>query len=659
MSMFFDDQTQLHLGEPNLVPRGREPYPTSSSSTGVAPGNSPEVAEAVRNAASGMLRTVSGWRKVFATEMQDYGSELITADIDLICCVAAAYYTYLSECAPTSTTVGIAVDSRPTGTVLADVLIRCLVSLGLTPHYLFICPTPQLMAASVMHEHGFSEFIMITASHNPVGYNGFKFGRNGTVLSAKEHGDLLQSFTNLLSQDAKIMAAVKLRYAAPSPAIEKIFSRVTSLRSNSALGYASLIASSLAPGGETDFAELRESFRGVFERRKLGVVVDHNGGARCTSIDREFLESLGITVKGMNEKAREIRHAIQPEGEALVPCCRVLEAAHAENPGFLLGYVTDNDGDRGTTVMIDNSLARPMEAQEVFALACVSRLAMLVYQGVIRYDDHGRCSSKVAIVCNGPTSLRIDRIADLFDVRVFRAEVGEANVVGLATTLRERGYLVPILGEGSNGGCILPPAQVRDPLLTVSSILALLLPTAPTNAHAGQLAFASPVAAWCHRLGTEAPHGDIQPTELLDLLPNFSTTGVAESRAVVALQTQDYAALKDAYEVAFHEIWNNEQSDFQRRYGFASYEVVNHVGSEERRGGGASQRHGAERAGMKILFKDDAGETAGFLWMRPSGTEPVFRVCADIVGARPNEEAELLQLHTDLIHTAEQSVIGS
>jgi len=682
MSILYDDETHLSLGDPGLVPQGRQetqeepvsPDPGTNHSTNhstnpVARLGTNPVADKVRDSACGMLRTVSGWRKVFATEMNDHGTELNSADIDLICCVAAAYRTYLAGSAPRSTAVGIAVDSRPTGGVIADLLIRCFVSLGLAPEYFFICPTPQIMAASAAPESGFSEFIMITASHNPVGYNGFKFGRNGTVLSAREHSHLLQSFNELLMEDAGIMAAVQLRHSAPAPAMEKIFSRVTPLRRSSATRYEAVIASALGPGGESGFSALRGVYRRVFTHRKLGIVVDHNGGARCTSIDREFLESLGLRVQGMNDQAREIRHAIQPEGEALSPCCRALEAAHKANPGFLLGYVTDNDGDRGTTVMIENGVARPMEAQEVFALACVSRLAMLVYQGVIRYDEHGRCSSKVAVVCNGPTSLRIDRISQTFDVSVFRAEVGEANVVGLAAELRERGYLVPILGEGSNGGCIVPPAQVRDPLLTVSSILGLLLPPTPAEAQAeaqaqaeadsGPTAYASPVDAWCARLGNSPPKGEIQPTELLNLLPAFTTTGVAESRAVVTLQTQDYGPLKDAYESAFQEEWHRTESEFHRRYGFSSYEVVNHVGGEERHGAGPAYRQGAERSGMKILFRDDAGTPAGFLWMRPSGTEPVFRVCVDIVGDHPQNEAELLELHTSLIHRAEKAVLGA
>ncbi|MCA1755663.1 MAG: hypothetical protein LC641_13410, partial [Spirochaeta sp.] len=277
MSIFYDEQTQLSLGDPALLPQGRHEAPGPASSR----------VEAVRRSASGMLRTVSGWRKIFAADMTDHRDTLTGTDIDLICCVAAAYHAYLENTVSAPTQVGIAVDSRPTGGAIADVVIRCFVTLGLTPHYLFICPTPQLMAASAAPEVGFSEFIMITASHNPVGYNGFKFGREGTVLSAQEHTRLQGIFEQLVSDDPRILAAADLTQSAPVTAVEQIFNSVTPSRRSSAECYETVVESALGPGGAVGFSALRGVYRQAFVQRKLGVVLDHNGGARCTSIDRE------------------------------------------------------------------------------------------------------------------------------------------------------------------------------------------------------------------------------------------------------------------------------------------------------------------------------------------------------------------------------------
>ncbi len=57
---------------------------------------------------------------------------------------------------------------------------------------------------------------------------------------------------------------------------------------------------------------------------------------------------------------------------------------------------------------------------------------------------------------------------------MFRAETGEANVVNLAEMLRSEGWVVSILGEGSNGGNITHPSKVRDPLSTLGAMIRLL-----------------------------------------------------------------------------------------------------------------------------------------------------------------------------------------
>ena len=72
------------------------------------------------------------------------------------------------------------------------------------------------------------------------------------------------------------------------------------------------------------------------------------------------------------------------------------------------------------------------EAQEVFALSVLAELAYLNWSGT----DTG----KTAVAINGPTSMRIEEIAKTFGAEIFRAEVGEANVVNLASELRDKGY---------------------------------------------------------------------------------------------------------------------------------------------------------------------------------------------------------------------------
>jgi phosphoglucomutase len=56
-----------------------------------------------------------------------------------------------------------------------------------------------------------------------------------------------------------------------------------------------------------------------------------------------------------------------------------------------------------------------------------------------------------------------------------------------------------------------------------------------------------------------------------------------------------------------------------------------------------------------MQFYDAADRAVGFLWMRGSGTEPVFRAVVDIEGDDPEAEAELLAWHRRMIETADST----
>jgi len=43
------------------------------------------------------------------------------------------------------------------------------------------------------------------------------------------------------------------------------------------------------------------------------------------------------------------------------------------------------------------------------------------------------------------------------------------------------------------------------------------------------------------------------------------------------------------------------------------------------------------KGGLKVLLKDIHGKHVGYLWMRGSATEPVFRIMADAKGSKEAE----------------------
>ncbi|HOV65301.1 MAG TPA: hypothetical protein PLG43_15620, partial [Spirochaetia bacterium] len=294
---------------------------------------------------------------------------------------------------------------------------------------------------------------------------------------------------------------------------------------------------------EKIFCILEESI----QREPIGICAELNGSARTLSIDETFLKSIGAKVKRINGKPREFAHAILPEGESLTMCKNELERLHAQDPAFLLGYVPDNDGDRGNIVYIDTATkqAHILDSQEVFALACVAELAFLDYSEGLVSTVTLRQKAKRAIVVNDPTSLRIERIARVFGVKVFRAEVGEANVVNLARDLRKSGFTVRILGEGSNGGNITHPAAVRDPLNTIFAFIKLLRIKDSTDRK-------GLFRLWCEKSGQNNVYKeDFGINDILDTLPKFTTTRVYEPRAMINLKTQNHGLLKAKYEEIF------------------------------------------------------------------------------------------------------------
>jgi phosphoglucomutase len=483
------------------------------------------------------------------------------------------------------------------------------------------------------HDPDIDAFAYISASHNPVGHNGVKFGLGGGVIGGKDAASLIDSYRRLIGAPGAVDRLADIASAAEHSAADRYGDPVEKRRCLEAYKeFLDVIAG--GPGNETSRRDTVEELKRSLRERPVGIVADLNGSARCLSVDRDYLEGLGVQLNTFNDEAGVITHAILPEGDSLEPCRTALEKAHAEDENFLIGYVPDNDGDRGNLVVWDENIrgARILQAQEVFALSVLAEFASAAWgdnaAGGAGTDIEAP-AVKSALAVNGPTSHRVRRIAEAYGAEVFEAEVGEANVVNLAVELRERGYRVRLLGEGSNGGTITHPAAVRDPLNTITALLKLLrLP--------------GPFEDWCRRIDRpELFRSDFGPADILATLPVYSTTPASTPRALMAIRSADQGALKAAWEEVFAEEWKKWAADLRRIYGFADWYELNNERTTSRNGVGPEMRTGRQSGGLKMVFTDSAGTDIGFLWMRGSGTEPVFRVMAEIRGDRPEAETGL------------------
>ena len=615
---------------------------------------------AIRSALASCVLSASGWRKIFARsgDEEDKTPAVSPADLALCALMAHCFADFcVSRISEREPVIVVGMDSRPTGPLIADIFCRVLTGAGCRVLFGGIMAAPEIMACARNHD----SFVYISASHNPVGHNGIKFGLNtGGVLNPAEADILAEQLRSRCAEpDAgdKACAAID---ACDINRLSQCYAQTETVKQQALDAYADF--SLFVLSGSTDPAvqqrcidTIRQSIAALrIAGEPLAVAADFNGSARACSIDQAFFESLGLDFFTINNKPGQIAHRIVPEGSSLLPCAELVETLDRTWPAennhrgrVLLGYVPDCDGDRGNIVCMDYKTGKSMipEAQEVFALSVLAELAILTASGQLKRNTDGLLEPPAAVVVNDPTSMRIDRLAGMLGAKVFRAEVGEARVVELARQKREQGYTVRILGEGSNGGTITHPAAVRDPLNTVCALLRLMLPPAGTEL--------SPLGIWETISGTDGlRRGGFKA--ILDSLPPFITTPVYEPCAILRISTADHRILKQRYQTIFSARWLDRKAELARRFGITSWEARGYQGTVETPN--LQNFASSGTGGLKIIFRTGNNTETAFLWMRGSGTEPVFRILADTAGSDPEMERYLLEWQTELVLEADREI---
>ena len=606
-----------------------------------------------------MILSASGWRKIFSFENGKNDSEdsmskkISSEDIYIVSGAAYIFARYLSDkTGHKNPVISVGLDTRPTGPAIGEAVVKTFLSMGFNVKYHFITSAPEIMAY-VKNNKETDGFIYISASHNPSGYNGIKFGpSNGAVLGGNDSAEIIRNYKEFMINGNPVKTLDNLSENLTSEILEKTFSDADKWKQRSFDAY-------------LEFNKSIFTFDGKYtpdnKKNDIGIVADLNGSARSVSIDKVFFDLIGIKSYIFNNRPSEINHAILPEGENLDFCRKKLEAKYKEDRSFVIGYMPDNDGDRGNLVFINNETGKAeiLEAQEVFALACLSELSFMVYSGILNYDESGNLKEKCAVAVNGPTSMRIERICSVFGVKVFRSEVGEANVVSLSEKLMNEGWIVRILGEGSNGGNITYPATVRDPMNTVGSIVKLM--TIKTSEEKG-ITRPGLFDIWKTRSASFTGSSiafppvnskDISLSDIIKTLPSFTTTSTGEMSAKMHIKTENHGILKNNYEKVFASEWMNRKDELKDMFGITGWKEVNYMGIEAVEGTGQEIRGKMITGGLKIIFTKSSGDAAGFIWMRGSGTEPVFRVMADIEGGKIEDEKYLLDWHREMIAKAD------
>lgn len=587
-----------------------------------------------------MILSASGWRKVFAA---DGNEESLSGDIGsenkILCAlIAESFAEYMIDRLGRMPVIVLGRDTRPTGKMISDIAIRVLSASGITVKYLDITAAPEIFC----YARNFDGFFYVSASHNPVGHNGIKFGMNdGGVLEGYENSKIIKNFCKKCAELDAEKRAEDLIARADNLSVGEIYSSAAKNKQAALKEYFSFMKKIIA--GTEDKNSQEEVFSEIkngISARRLGIVADMNGSSRIKSIDKDFIESFGIEFLSFNDKAGAIAHAIIPEGENLSYCAeKIKEEQLKKRFEFTLGYMPDCDGDRGNAVYWNERTnnAECIPAQEVFALCVLSELAFSCRRSA-------GAEIKRAVAVNCPTSMRINEICAAFGAEIFRAEVGEANVVNLARKNRSEGYEVRILGEGSNGGNITYPSGVRDPVATIFAIVKLLT-IRDSEGEKGLFHL------WCEKSGQEDKYkDDFTLSDIIKTMPEYCTTNVSDERAKLNVKSNDKGALKGRFKTVFEQEWENFIADFGHKYGICGYEADTTNGTDELLN---AQNWNNANGGLKIRFFDKNKIPVAFIWMRPSGTENVFRILCDVKGNDSCMEKELLDWETHLIRRAD------
>ncbi len=330
---------------------------------------------------------------------------------------ACAFGTFLKNSkGKQKLTIAIGTDSRPSGDMLKLAVAAGLCSIGADVIDLGMVTTPTvgIMVRELVCDGG----MVITASHNPIEYNGIKLlTSKGIAPPAGMAEKVISIFHDAKFKfaDAVNCGKISIDHGGDSVHIKKVLACVD---------------------------------RKAIALKRFKVVLDSINGAG-TRPGKKLLASFGCHTIAINDEANGLfAHKPEPLAENLEQLCQAVKKTGAN-----IGFAQDPDADR--LAIVDEN-GRYIGEEYTLALA-----AKYIFS-----------HEKGTAAANLSTSRMIDDIAQQAGCRVIRTPVGEANVAGAMIKNN-----CVIGGEGNGGVIDLRVGPVRDSLIAIAFILQLCTET--------------------------------------------------------------------------------------------------------------------------------------------------------------------------------------
>lgn len=306
-------------------------------------------------------------------------------------------------------------DGRENGPAIREIVIRELMNLGVQVIDGDILPTPTVLFS--VRKHKYDGAIIITASHNPIEYNGLKFVNKEAFFTIEEEVEKINKYY----EEEETGIATK--------------------------NNAGLKISDIPNFIKEHVDQICENINlEAIRNKKFKVLADMINASACV-IDPYLFEKMGIELVPVNNIPNgKFGHQPEPLRENLLDIEELVKKSNVD-----VGFVHDPDADR---LVIVN------EKGVIVSEECSISLAI---ENVISKNKGKN------IVLNLSTSRRGEDIAQKYGSKCYRTKIGEGFVV--------EGILAhnAIIGGEGNGGIIYPTINTaRDSFVGLALILELM-----------------------------------------------------------------------------------------------------------------------------------------------------------------------------------------